>query len=208
MEYRRLRQMCLSDRDGAGYINIIGKVTSGTADSAVYSAEQAKAKAAVESANLAIYGGKTDITPGIEAVQWNGGYQFYSKHGASILMLTAANGGLRNTNAAQWLTFKNDIAAAGNQTVIIVMDRTPSSFTDPLETLLFRSVLAEWKEEGKNCMVVSTTGTEYWFNQKDGIRYVNLPDLFLADGKPNPDCRVLKLRVSGGEVLYEAVKIQ
>ena len=121
--------------------------------------------------------------------------------------MTAAEGGLRATNAAQWLTFKNDINQAGNQTVVMIMDKTPSAFTDPLETMLFRSVLAELKSEVKTIFVVSTSGVGYWFNLKDGIRYVNLPDLFLEDGSVNTDFTMMKLRVNGEEITYEMAKI-
>ena len=195
-------------QDGANYINIIGKVTSATAEPETYTTEQAKIKNIVESnANLAIYGGKTDITPSIDAVQWNGDYQFQNKYGASIVMMTAAKEGLRVTNPIQWLKFKNDINEAGNQTVVMVMDKTPSDFKDPLETMLFCSVLEELKKEGKTIFVISTSGTEHWSHIKDGIRYVNLPDLFLEDGNINPDFTMLKLRVNGEEVTYEMSKI-
>lgn len=194
--------------DGASYINIIGKVTSATADTEVYAAEQSKVKNALESnANLAIYGGKTDITPSIDAVQWNGEYQFENKYGVSVVMMTAKNGGFRTTNPAQWLTFKNDINQAGNQAVVMVMDKTPSAFTDPLETMLFCSILSEMQSEGKNIFVVSASGEQSWFHLKDGVRYVNLPDLFLEDGTINNNFTMLKLRIEGGEMTYQMSKI-
>lgn len=195
-------------QDGANYINIVGKVTSATADTEVYTAEQSKVKNALESnANLAIYGGKTDITPNIDAVQWNGEYQFENKYGVSIVMMTAKNGGFRTTNPAQWLTFKNDINQAGNQAVVMIMDKTPSAFTDPLETVLFCSILSEMQSEGKNIFVVSASGEQSWFHLKDGVRYVNLPDLFLEDGTVNNNFTMLKLRIEGGEITYQMSKI-
>ncbi len=195
-------------QDGAVYVNVIGRVTSPTATPEVYAAAQSQAKAAVEGgADVAVYAGKTDIAPGIDAVQWNGSYQFQNKNGVSIVMMTAAEGGLRVTNPTQWLSFKNDIENAGNGAVVIAMDKTPSAFTDPLETLLFRSVLEDLKEQGKTIFVVSASGIEYWFNFKDGIRYINLPDLFLEDGSVNDNAAVLKLRVNGAEVHYEIEEI-
>lgn len=187
---------------------MIGKVTSATAEAETYSTEQTKVKNMVESnANLAIYGGKTDIAPSIDAMQWNGDYQFQSKYGVSIVMMTALNGGFRVTNPAQWLTFKNDINQAGNQAVVMVMDKTPSDFSDILETMLFCSVLEELKQEGKTIFVVSTSGTKAWTHIKDGVRYINLPDLFLEDGSINKDFTMLKLRVNGNEITYEMSKI-
>ena len=195
-------------QDGAVYVNVIGRVTSPTATPEVYAAAQSQAKAAVEGgADVAVYAGKTDIAPGIDAVEWNGSYQFQNKNGVSIVMMTAAEGGLRVTNPTQWLSFKNDIENAGNGAVVIAMDKTPSAFTDPLETLLSRSVLEDLKEQGKTIFVVSASGIEYWFNFKDGIRYINLPDLFLEDGSVNDNAAVLKLRVNGAEVHYEIEEI-
>lgn len=124
--------------DGATYVNIVGKVTSATAEPEIYTEEQSKVKSAVESnVHFAIYGGKTDITPNVDAVQWNGEYQFQNKNGVSVVMMTAAQGGFRVTNPAQWISFKNDIVQAGNQAVLIVVDKTPSVFEDILETILF-----------------------------------------------------------------------
>lgn len=194
--------------DGASYINVIGKVTSATAETEVYTAEQAKVKSAVESnSNLAIYAGKTDMTPSIDAVQWNGEYQFQNKYGVSVVMMTAKNGGFRATNPAQWLSFKNDINQAGNHAVVMIMDKTPSAFTDPLETMLFCSILSEMQAEGKEIFVVSASGEQSWCNLKDGVRYVNLPDLFLEDGTVNSNFTMLKLRVEGGEITYQMSKI-
>lgn len=206
--YDKQQQQVQYVEDGASYINMIGKVTSATAEAETYSTEQTKVKNMVESnANLAIYGGKTDIAPSIDAMQWNGDYQFQSKYGVSIVMMTALNGGFRVTNPAQWLTFKNDINQAGNQAVVMVMDKTPSDFSDILETMLFCSVLEELKQEGKTIFVVSTSGTKAWTHIKDGVRYINLPDLFLEDGSINKDFTMLKLRVNGNEITYEMSKI-
>ena len=73
-------------------------------------------------------------------------------------MMTAAQGGFPEvTNPAQWISFKNDIVQAGNQAVLIVVDKTPSVFEDILETILFSSVLSELEEQGKTIFVVSAS---------------------------------------------------
>ncbi|USF29925.1 phosphodiester glycosidase family protein [Clostridium sp. MD294] len=194
--------------DGAIYVNIVGKVTSATAEPEIYTAEQSKVKNAVESnANFAVYGGKTDITPSIDTIQWNGEYQFQNKNGVSVVMMTAAQGGFRVTNPAQWISFQNDIVQAGNQAVVIVMDKTPSVFEDALETMLFSSVLSELEQQSKTIFVVSASGQKCWSSIKDGIHYINLPDLFLEDGSVNTDFSILKLRIVGEEITYEMSKI-
>lgn len=195
--------------DGSYYINVIGTVSSGTVKNKnLYNSERAKAKGAVEKeTNLAVYGGKTDIAMGINGIKWTAGYQFYNKPSTSIVQLTAAKGGLRSTGAAQWIRFKNDIMNAGNPNVIFIMDKTPSDFNDPMEIALFRSVLNDIRKEGKNVFVVSTAGTGYWSTIKEGIRYVNLPDLWTAGGGLNQNFRMLKFRVNGNDITYETVKM-
>ena len=58
-----------------------------------------------------------------------------------IVQLTATNGGLRKTFAAEWSTFKKDIMNSNNKNVIFIMNRTPSDFTDQMEAQLFRNAL-------------------------------------------------------------------
>ena len=206
----RQKQVKKAD-DGAYYINIIGRVSSGTVENKqLYEAQRKKAKAFAETeANLAIYAGKNDISPSTiaDTIQWNGSYQYYNKPNVSIVQMTAANGGLRNTNAAQWLKFKNDILASSNPNVIFIMDRTPSDFNDAMETVLFRSVLQEIRKAGKTVFVISASDVGYWQNLKDGIRYINLPNLWTASGQVNSNFTKLKLRVNGSDITYEAVKM-
>lgn len=195
--------------DGAYYINVIGTVSSGTVQNKnLYNGERAKAKGFVEKeTDLAVYGGRTDIATAVNAIKWSPGYQFYNKPGTSIVQLTAAKGGLRTTGAAQWIRFKNDIMNSGNPNVIFIMDKTPSAFSDVMETALFRSVLNDIRKEGKNIFVVSASGTGYWNTIKEGIRYVNLPDLWTAGGTLNQNFRMLKFRVNGSDITYETVKM-
>ena len=76
-----------------------------------------------------------------------------------------------------------------------------------METILFSSVLSELEEQGKTIFVVSASGQQCWSNIKDGINYINLPDLFLEDGSVNTDFSILKLRIVGEEITYEMSKI-
>ena len=193
--------------DGAYYINIIGAVSSGVAKSpALYDSERQKAKTFVESgADLAVYNGGNDISlaPAVDTIKWSQAYQFYNKPHTSIVQMTASKGGLRTTNPTQWTQFKNDILSHENPNVIFIMDKTPSDFNDTMETLLFRSVLNDIRKAGKNVFVVSTSGTGYWSNLKDGIRYVNLPRLWMDNGNVNTGFAKLKFRVNGSQITYE-----
>jgi hypothetical protein len=86
------------------------------------------------------------------------------------------------------------------------MDTTPSDFSDNLEAELFRSVLKDITDAGRDVFVVSSSGTTCWKSVKDGVRYINLPSLFTSDGKLNSDFRILKLEFGTDSVTYELTK--
>ena len=48
----------------------------------------------------------------------------------------------------------------------------------------------------------------YWSSVKDGVRYINLPNLWQADGTVNENYTMLRFRVKDGNVTYEAVNIK
>lgn len=197
-------------QDGAYYINMVGRVSSGTvSDKVLYDKERERiAKAMEQNTDLAAFVGKNDVSRALAAdtIRWSAGYQVYEKQNTSIVQLTASKGGLRSTSASQWIALKNNALTSQNQNVIFIMDKTPSDFTDAMETILFRSVLEEIRKAGKNVFVVSSSGTGYWTNAKEGVRYINLPELWTADGKQNPNFRMLKFRIIGDDISYEMVK--
>ena len=55
--------------------------------------------------------------------------------------------------------------------------------------------------------VVSCYNQGYWSSVKDGVRYLNLPNLWKADGTVNEDFRMLRFRVNGADVAYDVVKV-
>ena len=121
--------------------------------------------------------------------------------------MTAANGGIKNTAASQWTKFAGDIINLNNNNVIFVMDKTPSYFTDAAERDMFRKALDDIKQMGKNILVVSADGYGYWSTAKDGIRYINLPDLWYETGSLNRNYRVLRVEVTNGDMKYDAVNV-
>ena len=56
--------------------------------------------------------------------------------------------------------------------------------------------------------MISCGSTSYWTSTKDGVRYINLPNLWKADGTVNPNYKMLRFRVKDGAVTYEAVHIK
>ena len=162
-----------------------------------------------ENANVSVYAGSTDIAPtgATETIKWVNDYAFYSKNGIDFVNLTAVNGGLKDTKASQWQQFKNNILATDNKCVVFLMDTTPSNFEDDLEAELFRTVLQDLRADDRTIFVVSASGTSYWENIRDGIRYINLGSLWKADGSLNTDYRVLRIKTDGSSVNYEVKKV-
>lgn len=194
--------------DGSYYINMVGGVSSGVAKSPeLYESERAKVhNALAENAGLAVYAGKNDVQGNIvDTIRWSPTYQYYNKDNVSIVQLTASKGGLRATFAAQWLSFKSDVLNSPNKNVIFIMDKTPSNFSDAMEAALFQSALNDIREAGKTIFIVSTGGSQAWNTVKDGVRYINLPNLWQEDGSMNPQFKMLKFKVNADTIQYNFV---
>lgn len=198
--------------DGALYLNITGQLSYGNPskiDGATYQAQRSRVRAAADSgADVTVYGGPCDVyTPTVQdSLTWNGSYRFMSKKGTSIALL-AASKGIRATDASQYGRLAMDLDAANNDNIIIVTDLTPSDYPSVAEANYFRAMLHKYVAQGKNVFVISGTGTAYWASVKDGVRYINLPDLWRPDGTPNGNVCMLKLRIDGKTVTYQPVKI-
>lgn len=201
--------------DGAYYFNVLGKIAyTGSAKIApeTYNAARSKVKSYADTnAEVAIYGGANDIQSAnqLDSLSWQGKYRFMDRGGVSLAMLTAANGGITATDPTQWKNLAADLNRTGyNSTIVLVMDRTPSDFSSAAEADYFRALLREYVEQGKQVFVISCYNRGYWSSQKDGVRYINLPNLWLADGTVNGNYTMLRFRVQNGEVSYETVHIK
>ena len=195
--------------DGSFYVTMAGDVVySGAAKPSSYTDARVTVNNTLQqNSDLMIYAGGSDISAGssVETIKYGSAYAFhnYSAANLSIVELTAKNGGLRTTDPSQWQRFSADIAAAGNTNVIFVMDVTPSNFSDVLEGDLFKSALNTIKNTGKNVYIVSASGGSSWSTVKDGIRYINLPDLWNSDGSINSQYSTLTIKVDGNGMCYD-----
>lgn len=207
-----LQQTVTKQNDGAFYLNITGELKytgTGKVDATTYNAQRSRVRAAADSgAEVTVYGGPCDITtPTVQdSLTWNGSYRFMNRDGASVVLL-AASQGIRKTDPSQYGRFTQDIAAAGNDTIIFVTDKTPSDYPSTAEADYFRAILNKYVEDGKTVFVVSCSGNAYWASTKDGVRYINLPDLWRADGTANSKVYMLKFRIADDGVTYQPVKV-
>ena len=208
-----LNQKVERTSDGAYYFNVAGKIayTGGSEiEKKVYDDTRSKVKSYVDAnAEVAIYGGENDIQSAkkLDSLSWTGQYRFLNRGGVSLAMVTAAKGGITATDASQWMRLTADIEKAGNDTILLVMDQTPSDFKSAGETNYLRAILNQYVEQGKKVFVISCYGTAYWSSLKDGVRYINLPNLWRAEGTVNEDYTMLRFRVKDGVAVYENVDI-
>lgn len=207
-----LQQTVTKQNDGAFYLNITGELKytgTGKVDATTYNAQRSRVRSAADSgADVTVYGGPCDITtPTVQdSLTWNGSYRFMNRDGASVVLL-AASQGIRQTDPSQYGRFTQDIEAAGNDTIIFVTDKTPSDYPSAAEADYFRAILNKYVEEGKTVFAVSCAGNAYWASTKDGVRYINLPDLWRADGTANSNVYMLKFRIADDGVTYQPVKV-
>lgn len=194
---------------GSYYITLAGTVNyAGDNKSSQYdSARAAVSEELSVNSDLIVYAGGSDISTDSSdsVIKYSDTYNFYNYGYAdlSIVELTAKNGGLRSTQASQWQKFSKDIADAGNDNVIFIMDCTPSNFSDTLETQLMRSALNTIKNSGKHVYVISASGYSAWNSVKDGIRYINLPGLWYSNGSINSNFSTLTVKVDGNGMYYD-----
>lgn len=209
-----LNQTVTKKNDGAYYFNVAGKIAYTGAEKIeeqVYNDARSKVKSYVDAnANVAIYGGLNDIQSAkkLDSLSWTGQYRFLNRGGVSLAMIAATNGGINATDPTQWAKFTADIEKAGNDTIVLVTDQTPSDWKSEAEANYLRAVLNKYVEQGKKVFVISCYNKSYWTSTKDGVRYINLPNLWQADGTVNPNYTMLRFRVKDGNVTYEAVNIK
>lgn len=207
-----LHQNVTKQNDGAFYMNITGELAyTGKAkiDANTYQAHRSRVRAAADQgADVTIYGGPCDIkTPTAQdSMTWNGGYRFLNRGGTSVVML-AAYKGIRRTDPSQYGRMTMDLDAANNNNIIIVTDTTPSEYPSAAEAAYFRTILNKYVEQGKNVFVVSNSGNAYWASTKEGVRYINLPNLWRDNGVANQNVYMLQFRILGDEITYEKVKV-
>lgn len=209
-----LNQTVTKKNDGAYYFNVAGKIAYTGAEkigAETYNAARSKVKSYVDAnADVAIYGGLNDIQSQkkLDSLSWNGKYRFLNRGGVSLAMVAATNGGINATDPSQWAKFTADIENAGNDTIILVTDQTPSDWKSAAEANYLRAILNKYVEQGKKVFVISCYSKSYWASAKDGVRYINLPNLWQADGTVNPNYTMLRFRVKDGNLSYEAVHIK
>lgn len=152
---------------------------------------------------LGVFAGNANVESGTGIIKYTSSYSVNEYSNTGIIQMTAKNGGLRNTDPVQWKVFENDINALNKDNIIIVLDKNPLNFTDELEKNLFKEILENISDSGKNIFVISSEGESTWVSVSNGVRYINLGSLFKLDGSVNEKFKMLRFRISGNTIYYD-----
>jgi len=126
--------------------------------------------------------------------------KFYS------VQIRATNGGIYNTDIKQWSVLEKDITNNPLPFLIVQTDKSPLRFYSSREFSLFHEMLTGIIKGGKKVFVISSDSGAAGTTVKDGVRYINLKPRY--DGEVlNEDFKILRFRVTGGDVGYAFEKI-
>lgn len=110
--------------------------------------------------------------------------------------MTAADGGLASTNAAQWQVLQYIANQSHTAPLLILLDTPPHAFAQSMEYELFHLALRSAAANGRDVFVVSASGNHTMVRLRDGVRYITIPA---------PDIGIATIRFwvsSSGEILW------
>lgn len=197
--------------NGSTFVNVVGNLVysgSNTIDTTTYNSNRERARVALNSgASIGIYGGSSSMSTAlsIPTITWNSGYSFSEQSKVSIATITSSKGGITATDPTQYTNLQKDVMATSNSNILIVTDKTPASFTSSTEADYFRNVLEKFVKEGKNVIVIVNSGESTWTVIKNGVRYINLPNLWLSNGSINSNVSMAKLEFTNNSIYYDIV---
>lgn len=131
-------------------------------------------------------------------------------HGDSVFMqLDDSNGGIRNTDAQQWLWLKNYLYNSNEKNVVILMPEPifgSNGFSDDLEADLFHRVLKDFLNFDKEIWVIYG-GNKTKVNLKDGIRYMEIDKGSLGNDLNIDNISYMEFTINGEEITYEILPL-
>ncbi|TYP53332.1 phosphodiester glycosidase family protein [Thermosediminibacter litoriperuensis] len=131
------------------------------------------------------------------------GYSTHAEAGTFFIFLDASMGSLRLTDPGQWLKLKEDVKSAASKykNLLVVLDRAPEAFQDPLEGDLLKKILSNHRDAYRNVWVISGGAEKFSTRMQDGIRYVNVPGV--NAGEP----AAVLVNVQGDRINYRVVPL-
>lgn len=151
-------------------------------------------------------GGVPDGT-GVPTDSLNGTFASNGVGDVLLVKMAAKNGGFMSTDVNQWAEIRQTISQSYTNNIIIAVDYNPRRFSNQKEFIIFHDMLREFVKAGKKIFVVSGGGAEPGVTVMDGVRYINLCDLYDGTGVLNDNFSILRFRVSGNDIRYSMEKV-
>lgn len=136
-------------------------------------------------------------------VYQNTGYDVIEVPNATILMVDIGKGGIRSTNAMQWLDLQDDIQEADTHHVLIVFNGSLDTFQDENERKLLIDALCEWQRETKKQITVLHTGYYNDYSMERGVKFLGLQTQNLGFDEVAKDYSYLQLSITKDDLYYE-----
>lgn len=136
------------------------------------------------------------------------GYLRNKRYDTFFISLDSSKGGIRATNAEQWVKLKADLENRNETNLVIFLPTAvfgSNGFSDKLEAELFHDLLVKAREKGKNILVVQG-GNATTAELRDGIRYIQLNTKEVKSAEDAKSIYLLRLYVNDDKISYDFIK--
>lgn len=99
-------------------------------------------------------------------------YGIHKEGELTVITLQASSEGIRAQDSSQWTRLMKEFNS-GERNLILVINRSVTSFSDTMEASLLHKLLVEASESGRNVFVVQS-GSKNISQLRDGVRYIEL----------------------------------
>lgn len=126
-----------------------------------------------------------------------------------VMNIDDSNGGIRATNANQWLNLKNTLQNTSKQNIIITLPKAifgNNGFNDKLEADLFHQILTEYQRSGKDIWVIHG-GNKDNTTLKDGIRYIEIQNRDIKSVEDAFDYNYMLFKIQNGKLTYQRIPL-
>lgn len=120
-----------------------------------------------------------------------------------FIEMTLHNGSIYNSDLNQWRGLNSALSTSNSNNIIVTFNRNPLTTLSSQELDLFNELLVQHLRAGRNIFVISNDGTVGSSTAKNGIRYINIPNLWNSDGTLNDNFQTLRLRFSEGYTRFD-----
>ncbi len=202
-----------SNVEQGGFTFVVGHEPKNLDEIVGYEASKTvKSKINKNKISIFLNGISEEFKPGIKnyaTIDASPAYKTNKHQDVLFINLNSSKGGIRPTNADQWINLKHDLETREEGNIILFLP-TPvfgsNGFVDKLEAELFHDTLVSAKERDKNIFVVHG-GTTNTTELKDGIRYIGLDTRELKSPEDIKNLSLVEFVVNGKDISYEINKI-